>query len=258
MLQKALDQRIFPKTRLDVGVRHSIRSGTGYVGFAVAAMLAISSLGIDLSNLAIIAGALSVGIGFGLQNIVNNFVSGLILLIERPIKAGDWVVVGDHQGYVKKISVRATEITTFDRASVFIPNSTLISGALTNRTYADKAVGRIVLPIGLSHDTDAKRVRDLLLKIALDHPEIRRTPAPTVLFKGFAENTFNFELIASLHDADKVGSVTSDLCFEIDATFRKEGIPIPVPARDLNLNLNDDQLRQILAAARGEKTPPQF
>jgi len=257
MIQKALDHRIFPKTRLDVGIRHSVRSATGYVGFTIAAMLAISTLGIDLSNLAIIAGALSVGIGFGLQNIVNNFVSGLILLIERPIKTGDWVVVGDHQGYVKKISVRATEITTFDRASVFIPNSTLISGALTNRTYADKVVGRVVLPLGLSHDTDAKRVRDLLLKIALDHPEIRHNPSPVVLFKGFAESTLNFELTAFLHDADKVGSVTSDLCFEIDELFRKEGIPIPFPHRDLNLNLNGDQLQQILAAARSEKTPPQ-
>jgi small-conductance mechanosensitive channel len=255
MIQKALDQRIFPRTRLDVGIRHSIRSGTGYVGFTVAAMLAISTLGIDLSNLAIIAGALSVGIGFGLQNIVNNFVSGLILLIERPIKAGDWVVVGDHQGYVKKISVRATEITTLDRASVYIPNSTLISGALTNRTYADKAVGRVVLPLGLSHDTDAKRVRDLLLKIALDHPEIRRIPPPVVLFKGFAESTRNFELIALLHDAGKVDSVTSDLCFEIDEIFRKEGIPIPFPPRNLNLNLNGEQLQQILTV-REEKTPP--
>lgn len=255
MLQKALDQSIFPRTRLDVGVRHSIRSGIGYVGFAVAAMLAISSLGIDLSNLAIIAGALSVGIGFGLQNIVNNFVSGLILLIERPIKAGDWVVVGDHQGHVKKISVRATEITTFDRASVYIPNSTLISGALTNRTYADKPVGRISLPLGLSHDTDAKRVRDLLSTIALDHPEIRRVPPPVVLFKGFAESVRNFELIAFVHDAAKLDSVISDLCFEIDDTFRKEGIPFPFPPRDVNLNLNGDQLQRILTA-RGDNRRP--
>jgi small-conductance mechanosensitive channel len=253
MLQKALDQRIFPRTRLDVGIRHSVRSGIGYIGFTIAAMLAISTLGIDLSNLAIIAGALSVGIGFGLQNIVNNFVSGLILLIERPIKAGDWVVVGDHQGHVKKISVRATEITTLDRASVYIPNSTLISGALTNRTYADKAVGRIVLPIGLSHDADAKRVRNLLLKIAFDHPEIHRNPPPIVLFKGFSESTRNFELIAVVHDAGKVDSVTSDLCFEIDDVFRKEGIPVPFPPRDFNLNLNGEQLQQILAV-RGTST----
>jgi potassium efflux system protein len=255
MVQKTLEQRIFPRTRLDAGVRHSIRSGTGYIGFTIAAMLAISTLGIDLSNLAIIAGALSVGIGFGLQNIVNNFVSGLILLIERPIKTGDWVVIGEHRGHVKKISVRATEITTLDRASVFIPNSTLISGALTNRTYADKPVGRIVIPLGLSHDTDAKRVRELLLGIALNHSEIRRIPPPVVLFKGFTENTRNFELIALLYEAEKTDSVTSDLCFEIDEIFRREGIPIPFPPRNLNLRLNSDQLQQILAV-HGEKTPP--
>lgn len=255
MVQKTLEQRIFPRTRLDAGVRHSIRSGTGYLGFTIAAMLAISTLGIDLSNLAIIAGALSVGIGFGLQNIVNNFVSGLILLIERPIKTGDWVMIGDHQGHVKKISVRATEITTLDRAAVFIPNSTLISGVLTNKTYADKPVGRIVIPLGLSHDVDAKRVRELLLKIALDHSEIRRIPPPAVLFRGFTENTRNFELIALLYDAGKTDAVASDLCFEIDEIFRREGIPIPFPPRNLDLRLNSDQLQRILAV-HGEKTPP--
>jgi potassium efflux system protein len=226
MLQKSLDQRIFPRTRLDLGMRHSIRSGIGYIGFALAVMFAVSTLGIDLSNLAIIAGALSVGIGFGLQNIVNNFISGLILLVERPIKVGDWVVVGDHQGYVKKISVRATEITTFDRASVFIPNSSLISGAVTNRTYADK-VGRVVLPLRVAYGADPKHARDVLLDIALAHPDIRRNPPPNVIFRGFSENALNFELAAFLHDVDKVTAVTSELCFEIHEAFQREGIRIP-------------------------------
>ncbi|MGZ8216950.1 DUF3772 domain-containing protein [Methylomagnum sp.] len=226
MLQKSLDQRIFPRTRLDLGMRHSIRSGVGYIGFTLAAMLAVSTAGIDLSNLAIIAGALSVGIGFGLQNIVNNFVSGLILLVERPIKAGDWVVVGEFQGYVKKISVRATEIATFDRASVFIPNSSLISGAVMNRTYADK-VGRVVLPIGIAHEADPKRVKELLLDIALAHTEIRRNPSPSVAFLGFGDNILNLELSAFVHDVDKVKSVASDLCFAIHEAFLREGIQIP-------------------------------
>lgn len=230
MLQKSLDQRIFPRTRLDLGTRHSIRSGVGYAGFTLAAMLAVSTVGIDLSNLAIIAGALSVGIGFGLQNIVNNFVSGLILLVERPIKAGDWVVVGEFQGYVKQISVRATEIATFDRASVFIPNSSLISGSVMNRTYADK-VGRVVLPIGVAHEDDPKRVRELLLEIALAHPEIRRNPAPSVAFLGFGDHLFNMELSAFVHDVDKVKSVTSDLCFAIHEAFLREGMQIPSARR---------------------------
>ncbi|HUL12562.1 MAG TPA: DUF3772 domain-containing protein [Methylococcaceae bacterium] len=247
LLQRALEQRIFPRTRLDVGIRHSIRSAVGYLGFTLAAAVAVSTVGIDLSNIAIIAGALSVGIGFGLQNIVNNFVSGLVLLIERPIKAGDWVVVGDYQGYVRKISVRATEIATFDRASVFIPNSSLISAPVMNRTYAD-TVGRVVLPFTLAHGTDAKRVRGLVLDIAKAHPEVRHTPPPSVSFKGFGENALHLELIAFINDVDKVGIVNSDLCFEIDDTFHKEGIHTPFPQRDVHLGLREDQLDRLVEA----------
>lgn len=245
LLQKTLDQRIFPKTRLDQGIQHSIRSGVGYAGFALALMIGVSTVGLDLSNLAIIAGALSVGIGLGLQNIVNNFVSGLILLVERPIKTGDWVVVGEHQGYVKKISVRATEISTFDRASVFIPNSSLISGTVMNRTYADKT-GRVVLPIGLAYHADPNKARRLLLDIAHDHPDIRENPPPTVNFLGFGDSALNLELVAILHDVDKVKLVTSDLCFAIYEAFKREGIEIPFPQRDIKVSLDEEQLRRYL------------
>ncbi|MGI9210948.1 MAG: DUF3772 domain-containing protein [Methylococcaceae bacterium] len=240
LLQRTLDTRIFPKTRWDTGIRHSIRSALGYLGFTLAVVSALGSLGLDLSNLAIIAGALSVGIGFGMQNIVNNFVSGLILLVERPIKVGDWVVVGDYQGYVRKISVRATEITTFDRASVFIPNSSLISGNVMNRTHADK-VGRILLPLGVPYGVDAKRLRSLLLEIAESHPEIRRNPAPSVVLRGFGENSLNFELFAFVNDVDNVMLVTSDLCFEIDALLRTEGIEFPRYQREIKLTLETEQ-----------------
>ena len=245
ILQKSLDQRIFPKTRLDVGLRHSIRSGIGYAGFAVALMFAVSTLGLNLSNIAIIAGALSVGIGLGLQNIVNNFVSGLILLVERPIKAGDWVAVGEFQGYVRRISVRATEISTFDRASVFIPNSSLISGTVMNRTYADKT-GRVVLPIGLAYHADPKRARQVLLDIASAHPDIRENPPPNVFFQGFGDSSLNLELVAILNDVDQVRSVTSDLCFAIHEAFRREGIEIPFPQRDIKISVDEEQLRRVL------------
>ncbi len=135
MLQRVLENRIFPQTRLDIGIRHSLKTSVGYIGLVIAAAIAISALGLDLSNIAIIAGALSVGIGFGLQNIVNNFVSGLILLVERPVKVGDWVEVGAHQGYVKRINVRATELQTFQRSSVIIPNSELLSSSVVNWTH---------------------------------------------------------------------------------------------------------------------------
>lgn len=252
LLQRALEHRIFPRTRLDAGIRHSIRSAVGYLGFTLAAGVAISTVGIDLSNLAIIAGALSVGIGLGLQNITNNFVSGLILLIERPIKVGDWVVVGDQQGYVRKISVRATEIGTFDQASVFIPNSHLIANAVVNRTYADK-LGRVLIPIGVAYGTDAKKVRELLLEIARSNSDVRRNPGPIVFFKGFGDNALSFELVAVINDVDKVKSVGSDLCFEIDEVFRREGIQIPFPQRDVHLGLREDQLDRLVEAL-GKRT----
>ena len=233
LLQRFLEHRILPRTRIDFGIQNSIRAAVGYIGFIIAAVFAISFLGIDLTKLAIIAGALSVGIGFGLQNVVNNFVSGLILLIERPIKVGDWVVVGDKQGYVRNIKVRATEIQTFDRASVFIPNSDLISHALLNWTHADKT-GRVIVPVGVAYGTDTREVRDILLEVASAHPAVFKTPAPSVLFKGFGDSSLNFELRAFIHDVDKVMAVNSDLCFGIDAAFRSAGVEIPFPQQDIH------------------------
>jgi small-conductance mechanosensitive channel len=255
VLQHWLDHRIFPRTRLDLGIRHSVRSATGYVGFTLATVVAVSTVGIDLSNLAMIAGALSVGIGFGLQNIVNNFVSGLILLIERPIKVGDWVVIGDHQGYVKKISVRATEISTFDRASVFIPNSSLISGPVMNRTYADK-VGRAVLGLALPHGTDSKKVKDLVLAIAEGHADVLRNPAPTIVHKGYVDSLLQMELTAFIRDVDKVKAVSSDLWFDIEDCFRREGIAIPSSQKDFRVVLQDDQLAKLTEALSGAVAGP--
>ncbi|MGR9046576.1 MAG: DUF3772 domain-containing protein [Gammaproteobacteria bacterium] len=233
LLQRFLEHRILPRTRMDFGIQNSIRAAVGYIGFIIAAVFAISTLGIDLTKLAIIAGALSVGIGFGLQNIVNNFVSGLILLIERPIKVGDWVVVGDKQGYVRNIKVRATEIQTFDRASVFIPNSDLISHPLLNWTHADKT-GRVIVPVGVAYGTDTRRVREILLEVAAAHDLVFSSPAPSVLFKGFGDSCLNFELRAFVLDVDKVVAVSSELCFQIDAAFRQEGIEIPFPQQDIH------------------------
>jgi len=246
LVQRTLDQRIFPRTRLDVGVRHSIRSALGYAGFTLAILAGISIMGIDLSSLAMVVGALSVGIGFGLQNVVNNFVSGLILLIERPIKAGDWVVVGEFQGHVRKISIRATEIITFDRASVFIPNSSLIQGTVMNRTYADKT-GRVLLPLGIDYDADAALARSVILDIARSNPNIRENPAPAVMMTGFGESAINLELIAFIHDVDNVKSVTSELCFAIHAAFRQQGIAIPFPQRDVRVSFGDERFENLLA-----------
>jgi small-conductance mechanosensitive channel len=250
LIQRSLDLRIFPRTRLDVGARHSIRSAVGYFGFSLAALLGVSVMGVDLSNLAIIAGALSVGIGFGLQNIVNNFVSGLILLIERPIKTGDWVMVGEYQGYVKNISVRATEITTFDRASVFIPNSSLISGAVLNRTHADR-LGRVMLPLRVDPQMDPERVRRILLDMAAAIPEIKQTPSPLVFFTALDETMLSLELVALVRDVEGVKEVTSQLLVEIHRRFQREGIGYrAAPDRGVSVTLQEDQLKDVLQSLK--------
>lgn len=244
LLQRFLEHVILPKTRIDAGIQNSIRASVGYIGFVLASAIAVSTLGIDLSKLAIIVGALSVGIGFGLQNVVNNFVSGLILLIERPIKVGDWVVVNDKQGYVKNINVRATEISTFDRASVFIPNSDLISNPLLNWTHADKT-GRVIIPVGVAYGSDTRLVERVLLSVADEHPAVLKSLTTSVLFKGFGDSGLNFELRAFVQDVDKVLSVSSDLCFAIDAAFRKSGIEIPYPQQDIHFR-DMDKLEKLI------------
>ena len=233
-LQRKIEQRVLIHTRLDSGVKNSIRSAVGYIGVIGGGVIAISAAGLDLSNLAIIAGALSVGIGFGLQNVVNNFVSGIILLVERPIRVGDWVVVGSHEGYVRRIKVRSTEIETFAHASVIVPNSDLISGTVMNWTHSD-ARGRIIVPVGVAYGSDTGLVRQLLLEIARTHLDVLAIPEPTVLFRGFGDSSLNFEIRVFLKDIGYCLSVTSDMCFEIDKTFREQGIEIPFPQRDLNL-----------------------
>ncbi len=240
-----LDERLLPKTKLDSGVRNAIKASVGYAGLALAVLIGVSAAGLDLSNIAIIAGALSVGIGFGLQSIVNNFVSGLILIFERPIKQGDWVVVGNEEGYVKKIKVRATEIETFDRASVTIPNSDLISGTMKNWTHKSK-VGRVSVKVGVSYDADEEQVRDLLVDIALKHPSVISRPSPYVLFVEFGGSSLDFELRAYLRDVEECLSVASDLRFAIRKAFKASGIDIPFPQQDIRIKEIPDSLEKDL------------
>jgi len=227
-LQRGLDRHFLASLVRDAGVRNALRSAVGYTGVVIAALVGISVIGLDLSNLALIAGALSVGLGFGLQNIVSNFVSGLILLAERPIKPGDWVVVGGHEGTVKKVNVRSTEIETFQRASVMIPNADLIASPVTNWTHKN-VLGRLEVRIGVAYGSDVELVRDTLLELARAHPMVLADPEPMVMFMDFGASSLDFELRCFLRDIAWVVVVGSELRFAIDKAFRDKAIEIPFP-----------------------------
>jgi potassium efflux system protein len=237
-LRTRLEKRWLKKTYLERGAREALVTISGYSVVGIAVVLALGVAGMDFGNLAIIAGALSVGIGFGLQNIVNNFVSGLILLFERPVKTGDWIIVGTTEGYVRRISIRSTQIQTFDRADVIVPNSELISTQVTNWMLRDKS-GRVTVAVGVAYGSDTKRVKEVLLEVARNHPQVvvdsGRLPQPTVLFRRFGDSSLDFELRCFIHNIDNRLTVISDLNFAIDQAFRDEGIEIPFPQRDLHI-----------------------
>jgi len=222
---------------MERGTREAMITMTGYIGVLIAIVTSLAMAGIAISNLALIAGALSVGIGFGLQNIVNNFISGLILLFERPIKTGDWIVVGNTEGYVRRIRIRSTQLQTFDRADVIVPNSELIAGQVTNWMLSD-TTGRARIPIGVAYGSDVQKVKAILLRIADEHPDVLTNgsaPEPFVLFREFADSSLNFELRCHIRNIDNRLRVISDINFAIDKAFREEGITIPFPQRDVHI-----------------------
>ena len=239
LVQRILAGSVLPDTDLDVGTQRAVTTGVGYVGVILAVVVGISAAGLDLTNLAIVAGALSVGIGFGLQAVVSNFVSGIILLIERPINVGDWIQTGGVSGTVKRISVRSTVIETFDRAAVVVPNTDLMSGQVVNWTLTNR-ICRTIVPVGVAYGTDTGRVRELLMEIASEHPAVLKDPAPSVMLMNFGSDALEFELRAILNDTDQILRAKSDLNFAIAERFEQEGITIPFPQRDVWIRNSDD------------------
>lgn len=232
--QRALENKWLAMTRIDRGARESISTVANYVGVAIAILIALAVAGMDFSKLAIVAGALSVGIGFGLQNIVNNFVSGLILLFERPIKTGDWIIAGGVEGLVKRISIRSTQIESFDHADIIVPNSELISGNLTNWLH-NNWNGRIRMKLGVAYGSDTEKVRDVLIGIARNHEQVvlnnPRMHDPKVMFMSFGDSALLFELRFFVRNIQNRFDIESDLNFAIDKAFRENSIEIPFPQR---------------------------
>ncbi|MCA0317379.1 MAG: DUF3772 domain-containing protein [Proteobacteria bacterium] len=220
---KWIREQVLPRSGIDAGLQNSIATILGYAGFAMVAGLALRQLGLDLSNITIIAGALSVGVGFGLQSIVSNFVSGLILLAERPIRVGDSIVVKGEEGYVRKISVRSTEIETFERATVILPNAELISGVVKNWTHSN-TLGRVAIPVRVGFESDPDIVRDELIAAACDNRYIVQQPPPRVFLMRFADLGIEFELRGVVSNVEYAATVKSDLQLAILKRFRDRGI----------------------------------
>jgi potassium-dependent mechanosensitive channel len=242
-----LDTRVMARGKLDSGVRNSIRTAVGYLGLGLAGVIGISAAGINLSSLALVAGGLSLGIGFGMQAIVSNFVSGLILLAERPFKVGDWIETGGVGGIVKKISVRATEVETFQRQSLIIPNSSFINGSVGNWTHRNK-LGRVDIPIAVSYKEDPRRIHAILLDIARGHPLVLKNPEPFVAFKSILNSSMEFEMRVHLADLSNSGTVQNEIRFNLIDRFAEEGIEIASPQQDVNLHVEDpDSIVALLA-----------
>jgi small-conductance mechanosensitive channel len=254
MGQRALQERVLAETSFEPSVQQSLTAGLGYVGVIIAAALSIAVAGVDLTNVALVAGALSVGIGFGLQNVVNNFVSGLIILVERPVKVGDWVIVGEKEGLVKRISFRATELETWQRASVIIPNADIISSPVVNWTFADR-LGRVEIKIGVAYGSDTAKVRDLLLECARRHRQVVAVPEPYVLFQDFGESSLGFELRCFTDNVFERPRIASDIRFDIDRRFREEGIEIPFPQQVVHTAPGELERSLAVAARTGHGLP---
>ncbi|MBP3687113.1 MAG: mechanosensitive ion channel family protein [Alphaproteobacteria bacterium] len=228
VFRNRLSNNLLSRINMDEGIKHSLVSGVTFTGFIISVILAVAAMGVDLSNLAFIAGALSVGIGFGLQDVIKNLVSGIIILFERPFKVGDWVILGGEEGKIKQINIRSTELETFTRRSVIIPNATLISSSLVNLTHGNNWQRQSIL-VGVSYDSDADLVTKLLLECVKSSKKVAKVPQPYVVFKDFASSSLDFEVRFYVSDIWSGWSASSDIRYEILRRFREEGINIAYP-----------------------------
>ncbi|MEZ5412830.1 MAG: mechanosensitive ion channel [Opitutaceae bacterium] len=252
LIRRYVVKRVLAGTHLDESMRFGIERIIGYLIIVVGFYLAIQNTGIDLSSLAVVAGAIGVGLGFGLQNIISNFISGIIILAERPIAIGDRVEVGGVAGQVAKISLRSTTVVTNDNISIIVPNSQFISETVTNWSHGDPKV-QMRVSVGVAYGSDTDKVKEALLAVAQSHPKVLADPPPAVFFIEFGDSSLNFEL--GVWTQEMVRSprrFRSDLNFAIDRKFREMGIEIPFPQRDLHVRSGTLTVRQETPERRAE------
>ncbi|MDF1654462.1 MAG: mechanosensitive ion channel [Coxiellaceae bacterium] len=230
LLLRLIEKKVLPYTKFDQGTKDAVTTVFGYAGLLLAIVMGVYALGISSTSLAFIVSAFTFGLSFGLKEIFNNFISGLILFIERPIKVGDWVDVGGESGVVKNIKLRATTVETFARKTLLIPNSQFITSVVSNDLY--NPIARSEIKIECGYEDDPHKVRDLLLSIVADHPKVKKNPAPTVLFLNFNESGLEFALRFFCMTEERA-SVTSEMRYLIVEGFREAGFEIPYPKRDI-------------------------
>jgi small-conductance mechanosensitive channel len=244
-----LEDEVFPRVTLPRGVPNALAAASRYAILLLGFLFAVAAAGAELSRFAVLAGAFGVGIGFGLQNVVNNFISGLILLFERPVQVGDHVELGGVLGEVRRIGIRSSTIRTFQGAEVIVPNGNLIADALTNWTLSDER-RRIELPVGVAYGTDPERVLALLREVALANPQVLHDPEPLALFLGFGASSLDFELRAWVGELDTFLVTKSALAVAVYRALGEAGIEIPFPQQDLHLRSVSRELRELVGRDR--------
>ncbi|MFZ3265279.1 MAG: mechanosensitive ion channel domain-containing protein [Terriglobales bacterium] len=246
-----LQKKVLTHVPLAVGEQYAVARVISYLVFMLGLIVGLQSLGLNLSSLVVVGGALGIGVGLGLQAIVSNFVAGLILLVEQPIKLGDRIEVGSTYGDVVRLRGRSTWIRTNDNVVIIVPNSEFINQRVTNWTANDRQV-RISLPVGVSYDSDPKVVREVLLAVARSHPDVLAEPSPEVIFVELGDSSLNFELrVWTIEQVQTPARLKSDLYFAIFETFRKEAIEMPFPQRDLHIRSIAEPLAGALVSRTG-------
>jgi potassium-dependent mechanosensitive channel len=236
MLQRVIVSRLSRRAGISAGISYAVGRILHYLIVLLGFVLAAQCVGLNLGTLAVVLGFLSVGIGFGLQNVTSNFISGVILLFERPISVGDFISVEQQVGTVNHIGMRSTQIRTLDNVSIVVPNSTFVENQVINWSRGDPRI-RLHVPVGVAYGSDTGKVTQALLGVAAKHSDILSSPAPEVRFLSFGNSSLDFELLAWINKPEKQFVIHSQLNYAVDTAFREAGVTIPFPQRDLHVQL---------------------